>query len=85
MPTGPAMIAYVRMTSRTTFDDEPAVPAGRTAYLAGQCPVDVTGRVVSAEQAVLSEVWDRFQQSALAPAFITASSLLGVAQLGFTG
>jgi len=41
--------------------------------------------VVSGEQAVLSRVWDRFQGSPLAPAFTTASTLLGVAQLGFAG
>jgi len=99
------------------------VSAGRTAYLAGQCPLGPDGvlagagdfdaqvdqvaantvaalaavgagpervvrtviYVVSGEQAVLSRVWDRFQASPLAPAFTTASTLLGVAQLGFTG
>jgi enamine deaminase RidA (YjgF/YER057c/UK114 family) len=99
------------------------VEAGRTAYLAGQCPLGADGAlvgvgdfdaqvdqvaantlaalaavgaapervvrtviyVVSAEQAVLSRVWDRFRASPLAPAFTTASTLLGVAQLGFTG
>jgi enamine deaminase RidA (YjgF/YER057c/UK114 family) len=99
------------------------VEAGRTAYLAGQCPLGADGRlvgggdffaqvdqvvantvaalaavgagpervvrtviyVVSAEQPVLSQVWARFQASPLAPAFTTASTLLGVAQLGFAG
>jgi enamine deaminase RidA (YjgF/YER057c/UK114 family) len=41
--------------------------------------------VVTGGQAVLSRVWERFQASPLAPAFTTASTLLGVAQLGFTG
>ncbi|WP_218012408.1 RidA family protein [Micromonospora sp. WMMA1996] len=41
--------------------------------------------VVSADQAVLAQVWRRFLASPLAAAFTTASTLLGVAQLGFTG
>lgn len=99
------------------------VPAGRTAHLAGQCPLDAHGvlvgpgdvdaqvdqiagnaltalrsvgagpehvvrtviYVVSADQAVLAQVWRRFLASPLAAAFTTASTLLGVAQLGFTG
>jgi enamine deaminase RidA (YjgF/YER057c/UK114 family) len=99
------------------------VEAGRTAYLAGQCPLDADGLVVgvgdfdaqvdqvaantlaalaavgaepsqvvrtviyvvSGDQPVLSRVWARFQASPLAPAFTTASTLLGVAQLGFPG
>ena len=99
------------------------VEAGRTAYLAGQCPLDVSGTlvgpddldaqvdqmvanalralaavaagpedvirsviyVVSDETPVLAAVWDRLNASPLAPAFSTASTLLGVARLGFTG
>ena len=41
--------------------------------------------VVSDEQPVLAAAWTRLNDSALAPAFSTASTLLGVAQLGFTG
>lgn len=41
--------------------------------------------VVSADSAVLASVWNRLTASALAPAFSTASTLLGVAALGFTG
>jgi len=41
--------------------------------------------VVSPESAVLSEVWDRLTGSALGPAFTTASTLLGVASLGYRG
>ena len=97
--------------------------AGRLAHLAGQCPLDVSGRVVgpgdydaqtdqvianclavlaaagaepsdvvrsviyvvSADSAVLAGVWDRLMASELAPAFSTASTLLGVAALGFSG
>lgn len=97
------------------------VEAGRTAYLAGQCPLDPSGAVasgldaqvdqvvanalaalaaagagpdqvvrsviyvVSDERAVLGAVWERLNASPLAPGFTTASTLLGVAQLGFTG
>ncbi len=41
--------------------------------------------VVSTDQAVLGAVWQRFTASALGPAFTSASTLLGVAQLGFPG
>lgn len=41
--------------------------------------------VVSDDSAVLAGVWARFNASALAPAFTTASTLLGVASLGFRG
>jgi enamine deaminase RidA (YjgF/YER057c/UK114 family) len=99
------------------------VEAGRTAYLAGQCPLGPSGElvgerdldvqidqvvancraalaaagagaedvvrsviyVVSDETAVLAGAWTRLNDSPLAPAFSTASTLLGVAQLGFTG
>jgi len=99
------------------------VEAGRTAYLAGQCPLDVDGKlvglgnhlvqadqvavnalnvleaagakpadvirsviyVVSADNQMLGAVWRRLNESALGPAFSTASTLLGVASLGFTG
>ncbi|GAA2415042.1 RidA family protein [Nonomuraea africana] len=99
------------------------VEAGRTAFLAGQCPLDASGAlvgagdldaqvdqvvanallaldavgaspgqvvrsviyVVSDETAVLGAVWHRLTASALAEAFSTASTLLGVARLGFTG
>lgn len=99
------------------------VEAGRTAYLAGQCPLDRNGDLVGsgsleaqADQVVanaltalaavrarpqhvvrsviyvrsddrddLAAVWRRLTESALGPAFTTASTLLGVAQLGFSG
>ncbi|MCU7722377.1 RidA family protein [Actinoplanes sp. KI2] len=41
--------------------------------------------VVSADSAVLAGVWDRLNASPLAPAFSTASTLLGVAALGYRG
>lgn len=98
------------------------VEAGRTAYLAGQCPITPSGElvgadlagqvgqvvsnalialaaagaeprhvvrsvvyVVSADRAALADVWHQLTTSALGPAFATASTLLGVAQLGFPG
>ncbi len=41
--------------------------------------------VVNTDQAVLGAVWQRFTASALGPAFTSASTMLGVAQLGFPG
>jgi enamine deaminase RidA (YjgF/YER057c/UK114 family) len=41
--------------------------------------------VVSDDNAVLAEVWQRFTGSVIAEAFTTASTLLGVARLGFRG
>ena len=41
--------------------------------------------VVTSETPELGAVWRRFQRSELAPAFTTASTLLGVAALGFAG
>lgn len=100
------------------------VEAGRTAYLAGQCPLDAAGDLVGAgdhaaqarqvaanglaalaavgagpEDVVrsviyvvsdstaplLGEVWRALNSTALGPAFGTASTLLGVTRLGFTG
>lgn len=99
------------------------VEAGRTAYLAGQCPLDRNGDLVGAgsleaqadqvianaltalaaagarpqdvvrsviyvrseERDILGAAWRRLTDSALGPAFTTASTLLGVAQLGFSG
>ena len=99
------------------------VAAGRTAYLAGQCPIGPDGvlvgagdldaqvdqtvanalialaaagagpgdvmrsvvYVVSPDRDVLGAVWSRLARSPLAPAFSTASTLLGVASLGFSG
>ena len=55
---------------------------------AGVTPSDVVRSViyvVGAESAVLAAVWDRLTASELAPAFTTASTLLGVTVLGFTG
>lgn len=99
------------------------VRSGRTAYLAGQCPLDPSRKlvgegdldqqidqvaanamtasaavdaapdqtvrsmihVVSDETEMLAAAWRRLTTSPLGPAFTTASTPLGVAQLGFHG
>jgi enamine deaminase RidA (YjgF/YER057c/UK114 family) len=55
---------------------------------AGAGPTDVVRTVIYVASAVredLSEVWVQLNESPLAPAFTSASTLLGVAQLGFPG
>jgi enamine deaminase RidA (YjgF/YER057c/UK114 family) len=55
---------------------------------AGASPADVVRSiiyVVSPDSAVLAGVWRRLNASPLAPAFTTASTLLGVASLGYEG
>ncbi len=55
---------------------------------AGATPEHVVRTVIyvaSADNAVLSAVWQRFNESTIATAFSTASTLLGVARLGFIG
>lgn len=105
--------------SHVTISDE-----GRLAHLAGQCPLDLDGKVVGApgdfdaqtdqviancltvlaaagatpadvvrsivyvvspDSSDLAEVWERINASALGPAFTSASTLLGVAALGYHG
>ncbi|MFD3404443.1 RidA family protein [Kribbella sp. NPDC058693] len=55
---------------------------------AGATPEDVVRTViyvVSPDREDLSAVWTQLNASPLGPAFTTASTLLGVAQLGFPG
>jgi enamine deaminase RidA (YjgF/YER057c/UK114 family) len=55
---------------------------------AGATPADVVRSViyvVSPDSAVLSAVWRQLNASPLAPAFTTASTLLGVVSLGYSG
>ncbi|MEV7957532.1 RidA family protein [Streptomyces sp. NPDC088252] len=99
------------------------VEAGRTAYPAGQCPLDRSGTlvgpgdldaqidqvvanslaapaavgaepsrvvrsviyVVGDDVTVLGAAWRGLTGSAIGPAFTTASTLLGVTRLGFSG
>lgn len=75
-------------------DDLPAqveqVVANALAALAaaGATPAEVVRSVVyvvSDDSAVLGAVWRQLRESPLAPAFESASTLLGVAALGFSG
>ena len=55
---------------------------------AGATPSDVVRTVIyvaSPDREDLSAVWTQLNASPLGPAFTTASTLLGVAQLGFPG
>jgi enamine deaminase RidA (YjgF/YER057c/UK114 family) len=55
---------------------------------AGARPEDVVRTVIyvaSSDRDELAAVWTALNDSPLAPAFTTASTLLGVAQLGFPG
>jgi enamine deaminase RidA (YjgF/YER057c/UK114 family) len=99
------------------------VAAGRTAHLAGQCPLDADGRLVgegdllaqvdrvvanvlialaavdaspadvvrthiwvaSDDRHDLAAVWTRLRASELAAALTSASTLVGVARLGYPG
>ncbi|WP_329004469.1 RidA family protein [Kribbella sp. NBC_00709] len=54
----------------------------------GAAPTDVVRTVIyvaSPDREDLSAVWTQLNASPLGPAFTTASTLLGVAQLGFPG
>ena len=123
------------MTTRITRSNPPqlhqppgyhhitVVEAGRTAHLAGQCPIDPSGAlvgpadlaaqidqvvanalvaltavgaepsdvvrsvvyVVSDDVSILATAWQRLTESALGEAFASASTLLGVARLGYRG
>jgi enamine deaminase RidA (YjgF/YER057c/UK114 family) len=63
------------------------VEAGRLAFLAGQCPLDAFGALVGAGDidSVLAAAWRRLTLSVIGSAFTTASTLLGVTRLGFSG
>jgi enamine deaminase RidA (YjgF/YER057c/UK114 family) len=68
--------------------DQVAANALTVLEAAGAKPADVVRSViyvVGDDNLVLAAVWRRLNESALGPAFSTASTLLGVASLGFTG
>ena len=68
--------------------DQVAANAAEALAAAGATPGDVIRSViyvVSDEPGVLSAVWDRLTASEIGPAFTTASTLLGVAALGYRG
>ncbi|WP_433298850.1 RidA family protein [Actinoplanes sp. CA-030573] len=81
-----------------TVVGEPGDFAAQTAQVIANClavlaaagarPEDVVRSiiyVVSPESAVLAAVWRQLNDSPLGPAFTTASTLLGVASLGYHG
>jgi enamine deaminase RidA (YjgF/YER057c/UK114 family) len=68
--------------------DQVAANAAEALAAAGATPQDVIRSViyvVSDDPSVLSAVWDRVTASVIGPAFTTASTLLGVAALGYRG
>ena len=68
--------------------DQVAANAFVALAAVGAAPEHVVRAVIyvaSDDAAVLAEVWRRFNASPLAAAFTTASTLLGVVQLGFPG
>jgi enamine deaminase RidA (YjgF/YER057c/UK114 family) len=135
MRTGSMPVKLASMTAKITrinpeqlhetpgYHHITVVETRRTAYLAGQCPLDRSGSLVgsgslevqvdqvvanaltalaavdaepqhvvrsviyvrSDDRDILGVAWRRLTDSALGPAFTTASTLLGVAQLGFEG
>lgn len=68
--------------------DQVVANIGTALASAGAGPADVVRTVVyvaSADRADLSAVWTRLAESGIAAAFTSASTLLGVSQLGFAG
>ncbi len=68
--------------------DQVAANTARALEHAGATPADVVRTViyvVTEDREVLSSVWARLNASPIAAAFSSASTLLGVAQLGFPG
>lgn len=68
--------------------DQVVANAGQALAAAGTTPDEVVRSViyvVSDDPAVLADVWTRFNASDIRSAFTTASTLLGVAALGYDG
>jgi enamine deaminase RidA (YjgF/YER057c/UK114 family) len=68
--------------------DQVVVNALAALTVLGAQPQHVVRSVIyvrSDESGVLGTAWRRLTDSAIGPAFTTASTLLGVAQLGFAG
>ena len=66
----------------------PGANVGPPAFAPLAAPADVVRSivyVVSPDSSVLTGVWRQLNESALAPAFTTASTLLGVTALGYQG
>jgi enamine deaminase RidA (YjgF/YER057c/UK114 family) len=68
--------------------DQVVTTTAAAPAFAGATPADVVRTViyvVTEDRSVLSAVWDRLTESAIGAAFTSASTLLGVAQLGYPG
>ncbi|MBE8516309.1 RidA family protein [Amycolatopsis sp. H6(2020)] len=68
--------------------DQAAANTAAALEFAGASPSDVVRTViyvVTEDRTVLSSVWTRLASSPIASAFTSASTLLGVAQLGYPG
>ncbi len=68
--------------------DQVAANTATALEFAGASPADVVRTViyvVTEDRAELSAVWSRLSSSPIAPALTSASTLLGVAQLGYPG
>jgi enamine deaminase RidA (YjgF/YER057c/UK114 family) len=68
--------------------DQVALNIGHALAAAGASPADVVRSViyvVSDDRAVLGDVWTRLRASPVSEAFTTASTLLGIARLGYPG
>ncbi|MEO3978675.1 RidA family protein [Streptomyces sp. CAU 1734] len=68
--------------------DQVAANALVALHAVGASPDDVVRSVIyvaSGDAEVLAAAWFRLNESVIAPAFTTASTLLGVAQLGYPG
>ncbi|MGW5748021.1 RidA family protein [Amycolatopsis sp. NPDC003861] len=68
--------------------DQVAANTATALECAGASPADVVRTViyvVTEDRAALTSVWTRLTSSPIAAAFTSASTLLGVAQLGYPG
>lgn len=68
--------------------DQVATNTAAALAFAGATPADVVRTVIyvaTGDRATLAAVWDRLTSSTIGPAFTSASTLLGVAQLGYPG
>ncbi|MGW3967217.1 RidA family protein [Amycolatopsis sp. NPDC005003] len=68
--------------------DQVAANTAAALEFAGASPSDVVRTVIyvaTEDRALLTSVWDRLNASPIAEAFSSASTLLGVARLGFPG
>jgi enamine deaminase RidA (YjgF/YER057c/UK114 family) len=85
-PLTPAgVLAHGGLVGQTTQVVENILTALKAADATPADVVRTVIYVVSSDREELAQVWTLLNDSPLAPAFSTASTLLGVAQLGFEG